>query len=112
MYVYKLDVYIYMNEMRTLVCLFARFRVSPMQVTPLSRSSLIYMSRSNFEPASCLAPQRTFNGALCAYVIRLSSFQYSKRRKSYSKLAQVPEQSEFSHSAYLVAAAHFQTRVD
>ena len=32
-----------------------------------------------------------FKGALCAEVIRLSSFQYSKRRNCESNLAQVPE---------------------
>jgi len=45
-------------------------------------------------------------GALCAYVIRLSRFQSSKRQNCYSKLAQVPEQSKFICGAYLVAAEH------
>jgi len=35
-----------------------------------------------------------------------SSFLYSKRRNSWSKLAQVPEQSKFTHSDSLVAAGH------
>jgi len=35
-----------------------------------------------------------------------SSFLSSKRRNSWSKLAQVPEQSEFTYGAYLVAAGH------
>jgi len=45
-------------------------------------------------------------GALCTQVIRLPSFQSSKRRYSWSKLAHVHEQSEFTHNTYLVAAGH------
>jgi len=49
-------------------------------------------------------------GALCSEAIRLESFRYSKRQNSSSKLAQEPEQSEFTHSADLVAAGHLQKR--
>jgi len=37
-----------------------------------------------------------------------SSFLYSKRRNSWSKLAHVYEQSEVAHSVYLVASGHLQ----
>jgi len=49
-------------------------------------------------------------GALCAYVIRLSSFQEAKRRNASSKLAQVAE-SKYTHSADLVTARHLQLEV-
>ena len=38
----------------------------------------------------------------------LSSFLYSNRRNSESKLAQVPEQIEFTYGGYLVAAGYVE----
>ena len=45
-------------------------------------------------------------GARWAEVIRLSSFQEQTQRNSSSKLANVHEQSEFTHRADLVVAGH------